>query len=91
MPPLLNLVLSMGFMIGLACLLFGAPFVPPFRSFAVYAIMILTTLGNIFVFFVISTTVYIYFRSKNEDKRTENIFNPNERGENSQKPMTKID
>lgn len=91
MPPLLNLVLSMGFMTGLACLLFGAPFVPPFRTSAVYAIMILTTLGNIFVFFVIATTVYIFFKSKKEEKRTDNASNSNESAENSQKLMSKMD
>jgi len=67
MHPLLQLVLSVSFMVGLAVLLFGAPFVPPFRPIAVNVLVILTALGNIFVFFVIGFTLYTYYQSKKDE------------------------
>jgi len=67
MPPLLQVVVSVSFMVGLAILLFGAPFVPPFRSVAVDALFILIVLGNTFLAFVIITTIVIYYKSRLEE------------------------
>lgn len=59
MSPVLSLIICGTFLAGLAFVLFGAPFLPFLRPYAFPILVILSVLGNSFIFFVAVVAVCI--------------------------------
>lgn len=71
--PMGGLVLSVGFLGGLAILLFGAPFLPLLRPWAVAALLFLSAGGLLFVTLVVVVTLFIAFKKNPESSENEDL------------------
>jgi len=59
MPPHLMLITSLTLVSSLGLFLFGAPFLPPLRPYAYPVLLVLATLGSMFILSVVLVLLYV--------------------------------